>query len=276
MRGEVKLKPRILFILLKAYWEGEISRKEVVDAFCISQIQSSKDFAEIKKKYPMALQYDGSKRRYVPDIKIKQYLPENSFYSYQEKVKIGSNSELINVTPSIPNIEPETYRLLHKAIDKNMGLEFEYHSINSASKNTKRTVYPHSIVNSGHRLHIRAFEVSSGNFKDFNIPRIEPSTIKLVEDSNILSRKELDKEWTEKITVFLIPNPVHIQEQKEIIEMDFNMVNSSLRISVRKALMLYTLHSFQVMDFSEKPPKYQLLAIGNREILNTGRSDSNF
>lgn len=255
------MKPRLAYILYKVYWEGEISRKDLIDKFNITAIQASKNFAELKASYPEAVEYNSSLRRYVPGNRIEEHLPSKNFHNYLIQ-NDATHSHTVSVFPNKPIMPVNLYRVARKAIHSNYAIRFKYHSLKSSSKKI-RTVYPNSLVNSGYRWHIRGWEEDSGLFKDFNLSRIDVNEIELIKITNSKSEVKHDQAWNNEVEVILIPNPSLSQDQRGIISMDFNMNNGELSVYCKEALLLYTLNSYLVTDFNEKPQKTQLLAIGN-------------
>jgi len=255
------MKEHVKFILLKVYWEYEVSRQDVIEVFGIAVAQAANYFAEVKNKCPGAIRYDGSLKRYVPDSGIERFLPSKDFQDYLNVVK-SSQVSTLSVMPNKPFMPVCLYRILRKAIDEGFGIKFIYHSLNSANKK-HRTVYPHSVINSSYRWHFRGWEEESNAFKDFNLSRISLESIELTKVTNELADSKNDTAWNEEIVVFLIANPSLSDAEREIISMDFNMKDGILNVVCRKALLLYTLNSYLVTNFSKKPPKTQLLSIGN-------------
>ncbi|CAN8139634.1 hypothetical protein THIOSC15_1730003 [uncultured Thiomicrorhabdus sp.] len=188
-------------------------------------------------------------------------MPSKDFQKYLN-VTGGTGVKTYNILPNKPVIPVKLYRLIHKAISNKFGINFKYHSLNSASAK-ERKVYPHSLINSGYRWHIRGWEEASQQFKDYTLSRVELDGISLVEKKDELSNIENDSAWNNEIGIFLIPNPALSDEKRKIIALDFNMRDGILNVFCKEALILYTLNSYLVTDFSEKPAKSQLLAIGN-------------
>ncbi len=261
------MKEHTKFILLKAYWEYEVSRQDVIEMFGIAVAQAANYFAEVNKKCPGGITYDGSLKRYVPDYRIEEYLPSKDFQKYLNVVKSGKSSTF-SIMPNKPFMPVALYRLLRKAIDDGLAIQFRYHSLNSISKKKVRTVYPHSLIDSGYRWHLRGWEQESNTFKDFNLSRIVIESVGLIKTTNELASIENDQAWNEEIVVFLIANPVLSGAERDVVSMDFNMSDGILNLFCKKALLLYTLNSYLVTDFSKKPPRTQLLAIGNHESIS--------
>lgn len=249
------------YILLKTYWEYEVSRKDLIAIFGVNEKQASNYLAEVRKEYPEAITYDTSLKRYIPGASIEKALPSKDF---QEYLNITNNVgvETYNILPSKPVIPVVLYRLIYKAINNKFAIIFKYHSLNSSSAKERR-VYPHSLINSGYRWHIRGWEEGTQQFKDYTLSRIELEGIELVEKKDKRSNIEQDSVWNNEVGILLIPNPSLSTEKRKIIALDFNMKNGILSVFCKEALILYTLNSYLVTDFSEKPTKNQLLAIGN-------------
>jgi predicted DNA-binding transcriptional regulator YafY len=256
------MKERLAYILMKTYWEGVVSRQDVMKRFNVSAAQASKNFSELRKVYPNTIKYDDSIKRYVPDFNLEQTIPSLDFQYYLNLIKQQFNRP-INVLPSKPYIPVKLYRVLNNALNKKSGIGFKYHSLANPTKNSPRTVFPHSLVNSGYRWHIRGWEKESGLFKDFNLSRIEMGTLKLLEITDIHSDMQNDAAWNNEVSIFLIPNPKLSEGEGGVVALDFNMRDKILHLRCKQALLIYTLNSYLVTDFSESPSRRQLLAIGN-------------
>lgn len=260
------MKPQVKYILLKVYWEYEISSIDVIETFGLARAQASNYFSEVKKTCPEAIKYNASLKRYVPDFKIEKYLPSNDFQEYLNTI-VPLHSHTYNVLPNKPVMPVVLYRMLRKAIVLQQALTFNYHSLSSASEKN-RTVYPHSLINSGYRWHLRGWELESKRFKDFNLSRIDIDKIALFEKPDDRGLIVNDHSWNNEVAIMLIPNSGLSAEERKIVSMDFNMRDGILTLFCKEALLLYTLNSYLVTDFSEKPPKNQLLAIGNLDSIS--------
>lgn len=255
------MKDRYQYLLLKIFWEGSICRKDLIDKFAIVPSQATKDFAYIKENFEGAIQYDSKLKRYIPDSKLLDHIGEHSFSAYVETVLMISKN-VYEISPSGSSIPVDTYRKIHLALNDQIGIEFDYFSLNNSDQPKKRLIYPHSLVNSGFRWHIRGWEKETGKFKDFNLSRIT-GEISLIDKAEKDAAQEEDDAWCDQVDVLLIPNPALSVNQRKVVGMDFNLNNGVLHFKCRGALLLYTLHSYLVTDFSKEPQKTQLLAVGN-------------
>lgn len=258
----MKAEQRHRFILLKAFWEGEISRADLAGRFNISQPQATNDLGYVKKHFPDAIQYDTTVMSYVPGRALSRHVSEYSFDEYYRESK-NNLDYAYTIEPPPKKINPEIYRDIHQAIKGAQSIDILYRSINNPLPEKKRTIYPHSVIRSGFRWHLRAYELQSKSFKDFNLSRI----MKVIGFTDQITRaglKENDKAWNEEVTLMLTPNFAFGEAQRKVIAADYTGQDEPLIIlKVRQSDLLYTLHLYEVRDFSDKPPKSQLLQIGN-------------
>lgn len=234
------------FVLLKALWEGIVKRKDLMIRFGISESKATKLIRTIREAYPGYISYSPENKGYISHPS-PSYLQEFNFHRYSMIGLSDIDPTLININNNESQpISFEGYRLIHQAVHNNYGLQFDYSSFNSPEKVKTRIVYPHHIVNSGVRWHIRGYDLSDRKFKDFNIPRLK--NLQLIEKRNNDSSVQFDKDWITSVNVYLIPNPALSEAQQHIVEQDYSMENGQLHISCRKALLLYTLNKYLVIE----------------------------
>lgn len=250
------------FMLLKVFWEGEISRKDLSDRFDLSPTQATTDFRLLRKNFPDAVSYDSSIRRYLPGSQIQEYVDAYTLDEYHSMAGEATISAEI-VRPASKPVDPITYRTLFHAMNNTLGLEVAYRSIRDPEASIERILYPHTFVRSGHRWHVRAYDANAKAFKDFNLSRIK--SLKTSEKKiPAAGRMEKDKDWHEIIEVWVTPNMSLSANQRQLIAAEYVKPPSLiLDLHVRAALLLYALHQYEIYDFSDEPPVSQLLQIGN-------------
>lgn len=258
---------RLQFILLKANWEGTVTRADLIEKFGISPTQATTDFQECKKRFPSSLSYDPSIRRYCPGRAIATYISDYSFDEYYEVVcSKKASAHIIQVQPQA--IKPQIYRNINKALSNQLGINIQYCSMNDPEGIKSRTIYPHTLVRSGFRWHVRAFEEQSKKFKDFNIARIK-KVINYIDNPSKAAEITNDKAWNEEIYLLLTPNLKLNEAQRKIISNDYTgNEDMVINLQVKVAELLYVLHLYEIRDFSDSPPTTQLLQIGNQKLVN--------
>ena len=109
----------------------------------------------------------------------------------------------------------------------------------------KRIIVPHSLVDSGLRWHVRAFDRTKGHFRDLVLTRMED--VRALEDCSPPVPQELiaaDTQWNRMFTLTLIPHPS--RPHPEVIAKDFGMQQGQLKVSVRGAVAGYVMRQWQV------------------------------
>lgn len=250
------------FVLLKALWEGIVKRKNLMDRFGISESKATKLIRVIREEYAGYISYSPENKGYISHPS-QSYIQEFNFHRYSSLIGLSDiEPVLININDNESKpIKLEDYRLIHKAIQNGYALQFKYSSFSSPEKVKSRLVYPHHIVNSGVRWHIRGYDASDNKFKDFNVPRLK--NLQLVENQHVDSGVQFDDDWNTYANVYLVPNPVLNKAQQRIVEEDYSMKNGQLHIVCRKALLLYTLNKYLIIekDIRQQSSKNQHLVM---------------
>jgi len=248
---------RLNYLLLKLYWEGEVSRLDLIGQFNISPSQSTKDFQSLKLKFPGAAIYSLNARRYIQGPKVKKYVNEFTFDKYSATVKFARM-----ITSQHRSVDTKIYQIINRSIVNKTGMTVSYSSLGDPEGLKSRTLYPHSIIRSGFRWHARAFEVESSVFKDFNLSRIKKAEI--THPENLLASINNDESWLLILDVLLTPNHSLSDKQRKVIASDYNAEGSMvIHLKVKAAELLYALHQYEVYNLGDSPPKTQQLQIGN-------------
>lgn len=255
------------FILLKTYWEGFVSRKDVSDRFDISMTQATKDFTALKQSHAGALIYDLSVRRYKPGPTLDRSCDAYSFDEYQ-RLCAETSPWLEVVSPAKRAVNNHDYRTLYQAIENEKGVNVVYQSLRDPEQKVTRLIFPCRIIGSGFRWHVRAYDTTDQQFKDFNISRfstISPSDIVSPNEAKLTK----DPLWQKWITVTLTPNQALNSAQQKLVMLDYtdSPGESVLTFRCRAAQLLYTLHRYEVTDFSSTPRETQPLQIANLDEL---------
>lgn len=260
-----KSNERLSFIDFRANYLGEIGRTHVVKRFGISDPAASNDLGEYIKLKPDNLRYNfKTKSHWVTD----QFEPLYDFSAFQvlKALSTGFGDTLEQVpTPFVQTAaavelnqpDPKNIAQISRGIYQKKMVQITYYSLSSGR--TTRVIAPFSLINSGLRWHVRAFDRRSGKYRDFVLARITTAKLKAKdippEESSIH-----DKSWTNKIKLEIVPHPKNIKEQKAI-ELDYGMKKGQLNLELRQSIAGYVLRNWNV-DCTEshrlKGAHYQL------------------
>jgi predicted DNA-binding transcriptional regulator YafY len=151
-----------------------------------------------------------------------------------------------------------------RAIHNKQAVKCGYVSISSGE--TERALVPHSIVNNGHRWHVRAYDRKGNSFRDFVSSRFT-FVSGLEGPVHVHEASPYDQQWQQIVDIVLVPHPQI--KQSKAIEMDYNMSDGKLSLQLRAAVAAYVLRQWQV-DCSAEHTESQLgcqLALANSEAL---------
>lgn len=270
-------KQRIEFIETRLYWEGKISRKDLIDYFDISIPQATKDIKTYMDEAPQNIEYDTSAKQYIAPAGFNPVLISPDSESYLKKL-ISSDSEkdcfFCGLVPSfytIPSIQRQISPLVLKCILKNIkegnAVYIEYQSM-SGSGPKWRWITPHAIGFDGFRWHTRAFCHEHQAYNDFNLGRIlNTGDVKphAMDHAN-------DFEWFTDITFTIKSHPGLTDEQRKGIELDYGMTDGKLDFEVKAAFVFYVYKRFGLEEGHQKrdPIKQQIVLV-NKEQIETQR-----
>ena len=136
-----------------------------------------------------------------------------------------------------------TLATVTRAIHKGQVLGLTYLSMKKGP--SPRVIVPHSLVDSGLRWHIRAFDRTKGHFRDLVLTRMED--VHTLADCSPPSPQEqisADTQWNRMFTLTLIPHPS--RPHPEVIAKDFGMQDGQLKVSLRGAVAGYVMRQWQV------------------------------
>jgi hypothetical protein len=264
---------RLAFIDFSLQYFGQITRNDLIQRFRTGLAASTRDFATYKELVPDNMQLVHQTKSYHRCAAFKplfQHNPEVILASLSRGFGNGMSS---GTQPSehcfdaVRLIHPnaEIIAGLMRAIHNKQALKCQYVSITSGD--TERAIVPHSIVNNGHRWHVRAYDRKRNCFRDFVCSRFTHLQA-LSGPVHVHEASPYDEQWQRLVKLVLIPHPG--LKQPKAIEMDYAMTDGQLCIHVRAAIAAYVLRQWQV-DCSADRSCLQLgcqLALANLSILD--------
>jgi len=248
------------------HWQGRLNTGDLIAAFGISRIQASKDITTYRGDYPENLHYDLSKRTYLRSSTFQLHQIKGTVDEYLDhiaRMPIGGATEAVNrIHPHHSKLRREVIaKVLNAIIGKDKrGITIEYASM-SQPEGSSRVIYPHSIIDTGFRWHVRAYCEVRQEFRDFNLGRILQPPLK-ASAAPECAAIEHDAQWNQIVPFALVPNPALSSAQQHLLEKEFDMEDGCLILQVRASLVHYTLQRYQIdTEQLQQPPTTQLLAV---------------
>jgi hypothetical protein len=256
---------RLAFIEFRVWFLGDIRRPDLIDRFGVSPAVSTRDLASYREIAPDNIEFDDSKKRYVPASSFKPVFSHDPVRvlnalskGYGEGLGRASEGFITSEFPVRLNQPPlHVIANVTRAIHQKKALKLTYHSFSSGA--SRREIVPFALVDSGLRWHVRAYDRKSGEFRDLVITRMDKPTV--IDDDEIQDHEQpdADNQWTRIVELTLVPHPD--QSRPEIVARDFGMKGGSLVINVRAAVAGYVLQQWAVdcsKDHSLDPTRYRL------------------
>ena len=240
---------RLAFIEFRVWFYGEVARKHVLERFEIATAAGTRDLMLYKQLAPNNVSYDQKHYRYLPTFSpLFQHDADKVLAALTAGVSAadtGRSSETISHAAPKRLNQPtlDTLATVTRAIHAGQVLSLTFLSMKKGPG--KRIIVPHSLVDSGLRWHVRAFDRTKGHFRDLVLTRMED--VRALEDCSPPVPQELiaaDTQWNRMFTLNLIPHPS--RSHPEVIAKDFGMQQGQLKVSVRGAVAGYVMRQWQV------------------------------
>jgi len=247
-------KQRLLYIESIAYWEGGVGRSRIANVFGISENHITRDFTLYRKAYPKNLDYDVSSRTYRPGDKFKTKLSNGEPEEYLSLLRTYVETKNSTIMPTISetvnaagipvinySLHPNILKELTRAICSKQSLMVQYQSMKESDPYV-RNIWPHTLIFSGYRWHVRVFDEDKSIYTDLVLHRIILTT------PNYLETRELpiDKEFECIKKINICPNEKLSTSQKIAIAQEYGMIqvdkNWVWKVKIRECLIPYFLY----------------------------------
>lgn len=281
MLNEIKwaTRQRLQYIELRAYYTGVVTRSDVAKAFAISDAAATKDLKFYSDIAPENLLYKHAVFGFVPSSEFKEVFANLSPAAVLPMLEANltvvggpNQDESVFGVPvenmALPSRIPDKTVLaqISRAIHNKKKLQVSYRSLSERDSKEKRMIEPHSLVNTGFRWHVRAYNEDTFDFRDFVLSRFVSANCL---DANAESSAQYDDDWSEIISVQLTPHPKLDAEKQSSLLIDYGSDDDVITIKVRRALIGYLLQQLSVdttADHTLNPNKYQLIVLNRDEI----------
>ncbi|WFB36809.1 WYL domain-containing protein [Kiritimatiellota bacterium B12222] len=268
----LKQQERLNFIEYRLYWDGEISRNDLIEKFQISPAQATLDLKSYQEAAPKNIEYSVTSKRYIPkrSFKPKFIAPDAAEYlSSLLKAPTTRNSEKDSFSPTtealpifIRRIEPSTLQAVVQAMKQSSVIKLDYQSPFRPATGLRR-VYPLAFVFVLGRWHLRAYCFERKDFRSFVLGRI----IKVHDVGELTESLPPDMHWAEIVEILIKPSKSLTNENRTIIEQDYHMTNGLAKISVRRALLKYFLFENKFSKGSLSEPSHELDLVEDNEVI---------
>lgn len=265
---------RLKFIDFRLRWEGRVNRGDLMDFFGISAPQASADLGKYAQAAPENIDYDLKLKSYVRMEGFTPVYPRSASRAYLNEL-LALTTEVIEPAGSFIGWRPEVgiaptpsrtfdgrvLSILLHAIREQLQVRVAYQGMKRPEP-VERDISPHALGFDGFRWHVRAFCHERKRYQDFVIGRMTNVVLGLTSD-----RKGADDvEWRTMLTLVIAPHPRLPAGAKRAIRMEYGMVDGTLHLPCRQALLFYALHrlGLQAEHDSQESAAVQQIVLLNR------------
>jgi len=244
-------RQRLQYIEVMAYYAGVVTRSEVAKAFGISDAAATKDLKYYGDIAADNLHYKHTVFGFVPtdafsplfaDLTPVKVLPMIASNLAVADGPYGDESiyEISMCELPLPSRLPtkEVMSQITRAIRQAKKLRIHYLSLSDSDHHLERIIEPHSLVNTGERWHVRAYNEDSFDFRDFVLSRFEKAELL---DEEAESNLAYDDDWSEFVTLKLTAHPKLDADKQARLLFDYGATEDEIAITVRRALIGYLL-----------------------------------
>ena len=239
-------RERLFFLEFLALFTGQVSRKDLVSRFGISEPAATKDLSLYAGLAPGVLQYDMRQKCYV----LREFKPhfthevDQALFSLTGKRAIAINAEHAKRLPSWVDsslkrkVPLEIAACIARCIHQSRDMVVQYGSLSTGVR--ERTLSPVALVNDGLRWHVRCFAYEHSQFRDYNLARYR--TVTQGGPSEVTLEKDL--EWNKEVCLRLIPHPK--SKEPETITWDYAFDGREKCVALKVCLVAFFIRHWHI------------------------------
>lgn len=278
-------RQRLQYIEVQAFYCGVVSRSDVARAFGMSDPAATKDLKLYNTLAPGNLNYSQAVFGFVPSADFvpvfssldpAEVLPAiaanlaETGGPYGDTPIYGLPVESLPLPARLP--DRQILAQITRAIRGRRKLQAVYRSLSGQEEDgTLRILEPHTLVNTGLRWHVRAYNEDHYDFRDFVLSRF---SFAKCQDEAAESGAEYDEDWVEPLLLKLGPHKHLDEKRRENLKLDYGIQQGSMQdgvieISVRRALAGYLLQRLGVdttQNLRQNPQSFQLMLLNRDDI----------
>jgi hypothetical protein len=267
-------RERLRFVESTLMWEGQLQRARVSEVFGVAANHVTKDLREYETAYPNSLVFEPRRRAYVPGPRFKpriassdpgEYLALQLAYVHSGASVvtpwIGGGAGIPSVGVPVPahGIRSQVLRAVLCALHQHEGVDVVYHSTTGVEP-SRRRVWPHALVHTGVRWHVRGYDAQTEAFRQFSLGRMDSA--QLVRAGCPVEAGE-DADWNTEVTLDVVPHPGLNNHQRDVVARDFGMSETehgpAWRVVLRRCLVGYFVQRYGLDATKPQPPRHRIV-----------------
>jgi hypothetical protein len=233
---------RLRAIDATAFWEGRVNRSDLMRRFGISVPQATNDLREYQARAPANLRYDTRAKAYLTVEGFQPLFGPPSAEAWLAAGETGATVTMPVATTPVParRLDPWLLRRMLAGQRAGFALRILYQPMDKPEPDW-RWVSPVAFGGDGLRWHLRAYNHDAARYEDLLFPRMIG-----IEGERPAGLRPPDADWNRLITVRLRAAARLSPGQRRVVEADYGMRDSEVRIEVRAALLFLFLRRMRL------------------------------
>ena len=251
------------YIELMLLYEGVLTNQALRKRFNVSQVQASRIIKKYRDENPGHMERLAGRGSYRIGSKLSLGETPHPVGDYFNEEGISIEYPCVATAQNdLTQTSPTVVRQLVQANIKGCGVTVTYSSM-SHPQGKERLIFPHAFAFGGSRWHVRAFDVLNGEYRDFNLGRIESAAIEMGHSPPAV----VDEDWETFVELTIGPHPGLSLDQQRMIRREYFGGTAGRIVTVRKAIEMYSVRHLEVATDTRNqlPPEF-LLAVLRRSI----------
>jgi predicted DNA-binding transcriptional regulator YafY len=250
---------RLQYIESVALWEGLVGRPRVAEVFGVSGNHITRDFTLYRKTFPGNLEYDVTARGYRPGKRFRPRIGNGSAEEYLSLLRAYVETSSVAVLPSVggeivaealplpkSQYDNDVLREITRAIRQHHGVRLSYQSLRR-DKAVARDFWPHALVYTTMRWHVRGYDALRQRYADFTLMRMSDASPSDVRPDGM---PDVDSEWETFEAIEVRPAACLAPAQARIVAREYGMTLISgrwvWRVELRRCLVNYFLRALRL------------------------------
>jgi hypothetical protein len=224
---------RLRFVDARLFWDARINRSDLIKEFAVSPAQAAADFREYLALSLSGVHYDTRAKAYVATKKFEPVFGKPEARAELQRFLVDGDPLVAELNRLDRPVDSSVAAAVRRAARDGQKIKVQYQSLTQPNPSW-RWIAPSRLVSDGQRWHVRAWCCREQEWKDFVLARI----LDIIE-AEPAGSLPADLDWTETVTLVLLPAEHLSKGQKASVMREFAMRNGRLRVAVPRAMKIY-------------------------------------
>lgn len=255
-RTAAHTQPSMRLIEALLLWEGGVSNERVRELLGCTSVHASRLLSAYRKQFPRQItRSEGATLgEYGAGGHIRAVLTNGTPQEYLQLVEAAPSAQVTRVQTNYSLFEPSLFGVLQRAAAEASGVLIDYQTLTQPAP-AQRLVYPHQVIEVGHRWHIRAWDSRADAFADFTLGQI--LSCRPTSKSSPVTSAD-DPGWITQVDIGIRSHDDLDSDQDNVVSHEYFTGTAGRLIRTRGCLVRHIVEAMKIaLDPAlQKPPNY--------------------